>query len=442
MSQGTLFRPNEWMIIGFATIILIGTALLRLPIASTSGASIEWVDALFTAASAVCVTGLTVVDTASTFTLFGEVVIMVLIQIGGLGFMTFGAMIALLLGKKLGLKGRLLIAQSTNALSASGLVRLCILIFGSAFVLQMLGSLLFAVHTMEQAGFLRAWYYGVFLSISAFNNAGFALWPDNMVRYAADPIVNIIVTLLIILGGIGFTVLMDLRQKKKWIALTVQSKMAIVATFVLIVVGTLGIWLLEHGSDRIGYADEAHRWWTAYFHSVSARTAGFNSVVLSEYLMSTQVLLIFLMFIGGSSGGTAGGIKTNTLMVLLFAMASSIKGREHVIAFRRKIAMEAVLRALTVLVASLIVVLFVSFLLTLTEDKNFSFIDLLFEVTSAFSTTGLSLDVTPYLTDFGKCALIVTMFIGRLGPIAIAFALASHRKESDIGYAEEKVLIG
>ena len=434
--------PPQWMIIGFAAIILLGTALLATPLASANGRSIGFLNAIFTATSAVCVTGLTVVDTASTFSMFGEIVLLVLIQLGGLGFMTFGVIVAILLGKRLGLRERMLIQESTKAAHVQGLVRLSLSIFLIAVLFEAIGSLVLTLRLLPDYGLGRAIYYGVFHSISAFNNAGFVLWPDNMIRFAGDPVMNVAIAVLFLSGGLGFTVFVDLYRKRRWRTLSLNSKISLVASGGLVVAGFLVVFGLEL-LNPVAYQTMTwwERAWVAFFQSVTPRSSGFNSIDLTFMMTATQFFLIFLMFIGGSSGSTGGGIKVTTFVVLLVAMYSSIRGREQVHIFERRIPYDIVLRALSVIIISLGAVMFVAFLLTITEPEQ-DFIALLFEATSAFCTVGLSLNLTMELSPAGKAIITATMFLGRLGPLTLAFALAQRRKETKIGYAEEKILIG
>ncbi|WP_309119195.1 TrkH family potassium uptake protein [Paenibacillus sp.] len=434
--------PQQWMVFGFAAIILLGTILLSLPISSTSGESLGLLDSFFMATSAVCVTGLAVFDPGQHLTMFGEIVLLVLVQLGGLGFMTFGVIIAVLLGKRLGLKERTLIQTSTNSNSIQGLVRLSLSIFFIALIVELAGSVILTLRWAPDMGIGIAAYYAVFHSVSAFNNAGFSLWPDGLNRFVGDPVVNVVITFLFIVGGIGFTVLLDLFRKRRWVTLSLHSKIVLISTGCLLVGGFIVVFLLELLNPT---AYEAFTWpervWAAYFQSVTPRTAGFNTMFPSELMTATQFFIIFLMFIGASSGSTGGGIKTNTFVVLLLAVMSSIRGREQVRIFNRNIAYEIVLRALSVILISLGVVMLVAFVLTITE-RNQDFIAILFEATSAFSTVGLSLGITFDLSPAGKLLLSVTMFAGRLGPLTLAYALAKRRRESTIGYPEEKVLIG
>lgn len=443
-NRAIVLSPSQWMILGFAIIISIGTLLLLLPIASQSGKSLGLLNALFTSTSAVCVTGLAVVDTGQFFTHFGQIVIMLLIQIGGLGFMTYGVIIALLLGKKLGLKHRFLIQESTNSATVQGLVRLCLSIFIISFIIEVIGSLVLALHWYSELGFIKAVYFAIFHSISAFNNAGFSLWPDNLIRYIGDPVVNIVITLLIILGGLGFIVILDLIRKRNWRTLALNSKIVFTTSAALIFAGFVVIFITEMLSPAIfSHFTWGERLWAAYFQGVSPRSAGFNTVEIGKMLAASQFFVIILMFVGGASGSTGGGIKINTFTVLLLAVFSHIRGRSEIHIFNRRIASETVLRALSVIIISLGTVLLVAFLLTITENKaKFDFIAILYEATSAFSTTGLTMGITADLTSVGKSIILITMFIGRLGPLTLVYALSKNRKTTKIGYAEERVLIG
>nr|WP_259391377.1 TrkH family potassium uptake protein [Paenibacillus sp. 1011MAR3C5] len=435
-------NPHQWSVIGFAVIIFIGAILLALPSSSTSGKSIGFLDALFTSTSAVCVTGLVVLDTGSDFTLLGQGIILLLIQIGGMGFMVYGVIIALLLGKKIGLRQRVFIQESTKSASIQGLVKLVLSIVVITLSFEAAGAFVLWLRWMPELGVGESAYYAVFHAVSSFNNAGFGLWSDSLVRYVGDPIVNIVISFLFIFGGIGFIVIVDIVKKRRWSLFALHTKIVLLISALLTVGGFILILILELLNPAVfGGLSWSEKLWAAYFQSVTTRTAGFNSVDLGGLLTATQFLMVFLMFVGASSGSTGGGIKTNTLMILLVAMYSSIRGRSQVHIFKRKISHNIVLSALSVILLSLGLVLFVSFLLTITEGGK-EFIDLLFEATSAFGTVGMSVGITPDLTPAGKMIIIFTMFAGRLGPLTLAFALARKLKVSKIGYPEEKILVG
>ncbi len=437
-----VLNPHQWMLIGFGIIIFIGTILLGLPAASSSGESIGFLNALFMSTSAVCVTGLAVIDTGSALSVFGQLVIMVLIQVGGLGFMTFGVIIAIVLGKKLGLKYRLLIQESTKATTIQGLVKLSFSIFLIAFIFEAIAAAILMFRWAGEMGYGKAAYYAVFHAVSAFNNAGFALWSDSLSRFVGDPIINVVISAMFILGGIGFTVIMDVWQKSSWKKLSLHSKVVLLTSTVLSLLGFLFIFILESLNPSFYDLSLSERLWGAYFQGVTPRTAGFNTMDIAGMMAASQFFIIFLMFIGASSGSTGGGIKTNTFVVLILAMYATIRGRSEVHVFNRKIVTDIIMRALTVILASLGIVLMVAFLLTITEHAlQRDFLEILFEVTSAFGTVGLSMGLTPELTSLGKLLIIFTMFVGRLGPLTLAFALAQ-KKTTHIGYAEEKVLIG
>ncbi|WP_336774268.1 TrkH family potassium uptake protein [Paenibacillus sp. MMO-58] len=432
------------IIIGFAVLIFVGTILLALPVSSASGNSIGWIDALFVATSAVCVTGLSVVDVPSTFTTFGELVILVLVQIGGLGFMVFGVLFAILIGKKIGLRERLLIQQSINSYSPQGVVRLAVNIFLIALVIESMAALVLAVRWSGEYGTARAIYYGVFHAISAFNNAGFSLWSDSLMRYVGDPTVNIVITLLFIFGGLGFTVILDLLKKRNWRDLSLHSKIVITTNAILIVSGTVLILSMELlNPETFGFLSWPERLWASYFQAVVTRTAGFNSIDPAAMLPTSQLFMIILMFIGGSSGSTAGGIKTNTFAVLIMSVIAIVRGREDVVIYKRRLVTDFILRALAVIIISLGVVLVCAILLTITErHTDHNFMDILFESTSAFGTVGMTLGLTSKLTFAGKLVIIATMFIGRLGPLTMAYAMTRSSNKQYYRHPEEKLMIG
>lgn len=436
--------PPQLIMLVFFTLIIIGTTLLVLPYSSSTGRSIGLLDALFTATSAICVNGLVVLDTGSVFSTFGQVIIMILIQIGGLGFMTFGVMVAIVLGKRIGLKQRMIIQQTTHSTSAQGLVKLSMYMVLIAFAFEALATIILTLRWQQDVGWGQAAYYALFHSVSAFNNAGFALWSDSLTPFVGDPIVNITIVLLFIIGGLGYIVIVDVFQKRSWKKLSLHSKVVLVGTGTLSLLGFLFIYFLESWNpSTFGQLSESEQVLAAFFQGITPRSSGFNTIDIGSMLAASQFFIIILMFIGAASGGTGGGIKINTLVVLILATIQTFRGGGQIHAFKRKIAGETVMRALAVVMSSLVVVLGVSLLLTISEGMlEEHFLEVLFEATSAFSTTGLSMGLTSELSPVGKVIVAITMFAGRLGPLTLAYALAQKKRTSKIGYAEDHILIG
>ncbi|WP_375540578.1 TrkH family potassium uptake protein [Peribacillus simplex] len=429
---------------GFAALILIGSYLLTLPISTEDGNGLSFLNALFTSTSATCVTGLVVVDTETTFTKFGELVILSLIQVGGLGFMTFATFFFFLLGKRISLKSRLLLQESLNNLSMAGVVRLVkrILIFTA--VIEILGSIILSIRFSFDMPIGKAIYYGVFHSISNFNNAGFDLMGEfrSLTPYAADPIVTLTVAALITLGGIGFIVMNELYEYHDTHRLSVHTKIVLMTSLILTIGGAILIFIFEYGNDKtlqpLSYAGKVL---SSLFQSVTPRTAGSNTLNIPDLTQPTLLLIIFLMFVGASPGSTGGGIKTTTLATLIGTVWSQIKGKEDVVLFRRRIVIETIFKALTVTVIGLSLILTITMLLTITESGR-DFLMILFEATSAFATVGLSMGLTPELSPIGRILIIFTMFAGRLGPLTIAFAIAMRRKPDPLRNPKGKIMIG
>jgi trk system potassium uptake protein TrkH len=436
--------PPKILVLGFATLILIGSFLLTLSIATVDGNGLSFLNALFTATSATCVTGLVVVDTGSTFTKFGQLVILSLIQVGGLGFMTFATFFFFLLGKKISLKDRLLLQESLNNLSIEGIVRLVkrVLIFTA--VIEMVGAIILSIRFAYDMPVGRAIYYGFFHSISNFNNAGFDLMGEfrSLTPYVSDPTVTLTVCALITLGGIGFIVMNEVYEYRDTRRLSVHTKVVLVTSFILTIGGSILIFLFEFGNDKtLQPLSPIGKVLGALFQSVTARTAGANTLNLPDLTESTLFLTIFLMFIGASPGSTGGGIKTTTFATLLGTVWSQIKGKEDVVLFRRRIMIEIIFKALTVTVSGITLVFVITMLLTITEVGK-DFLMILFEATSAFATVGLSMGLTPELSPIGRVLIIFTMFAGRVGPLTVAFAIAMRRKPDPYRYPQGRMMIG
>jgi trk system potassium uptake protein TrkH len=439
-----LLDPPKILVIGFASIIILGAILLTLPVATTNGHGLSLLNALFTATSATCVTGLVVVDTGTTFTLFGQIVILALIQIGGLGFMTFATLFAFLLGKKISLKERMLLQESLNNLSMEGIVRLArrILIFTA--VIEVGGAVLLSIRFSFDMPVGKAIYYGIFHSISNFNNAGFDLMGEfhSLTGYVDDPTVTLTVSALIILGGIGFIVMNELYEYRNSKRFSLHTKIVLVTSSLLVAVGTIGIYLLEYSNpSTLKPLSFSGKILGSLFQSVTARTAGANTLNIGELTQSSLLLIILLMFIGASPGSTGGGIKTTTFTTLLGAVWSQIRGKEDVIFYRQRIGYETIYKALTVTFSGLFLVALMTLILTISEHGQ-DFLAIIFEVTSAFATVGLSMGLTPELTPIGKGLIIFTMFAGRVGPLTIAYAITIRRKPDAFRYPKGKITIG
>lgn len=436
--------PPQQITLVFLFLIFLGTFLLILPISSAGEASVSWLDAFFTATSAVCVNGLTVVDISSSFSTFGQIVIMILIQIGGLGFMTFGVVVAILFGKRISLKERLVIQQSTQSQTGQGLIKLSLSIFFIAFAFEIIATLILTIRWMKDLSFGQALYYAIFHSVSAFNNAGFSLWPNSLAVYYNDPIVYLTVMALFISGGLGFIVIVEIFKKRKWRKFSLHTKIVLLSTPILLFSGFVLILLLESWNKAtFGALTWQERIGAALFHSATARSAGFHTIDISNMLSTSQLILIILMFIGAASGSTGGGIKVNTFVVLMLATINTFRGGGPIHAFHRRIGTDTVMRALAVAISSIACILFVALLLSITEGLlEDHFLEVLFEATSAFSTTGLSMGLTSELSPLGKVIVAITMFIGRLGPLTLAYALAKKKKTTKVHYPEDHILIG
>lgn len=435
--------PPQILVLGFAAIIFIGTMLLMLPISTTTGEPLGFTDALFTSTSATCVTGLVVVDTGTTFSSFGEVVIMLLIQIGGLGFMTMATLFALVLKRRISLKDRLILQEAMNQSSMEGIVRLIRRVLLYSLVIEACGAVLLSVRWAFDMPLGRAIYYGVFHAVTMFNNAGFDLFGDfrSLTGYVYDPVVNFVVMFLIVSGGIGFIVLSDLIDYRKQRRLSLHSKVVLTMTAALLAVGFIVILIFEFTNPRtLGSLNWGGKFFGALFQSVTPRTAGANTIDITGLRQATQFFIVILMFIGASPGSTGGGIKTTTFTIMVGAVIAMMRGREDIVMFRYRLAQERVLKALTIALLALLLVLTVSMILSTTEEGDF--LEILFETTSAFGTVGLSMGLTPDLTVFGKIMISLTMFAGRLGPLTLAYALGPKKGKELYRHPEGKMIIG
>lgn len=430
--------------LGFFIVIFIGAILLSLPISSESGESTNFLDALFTSTSAVCVTGLVTLDTGTYWNEFGQVVIMLLIEIGGLGFMSFATFIAVLLGKKITLRDRLLMQEAMNTFNIQGLVKMVKYVLSFTFAVQFFGALLLSTQFIPRFGIGKGIYFSVFHSISAFCNAGFDLFGgfSSVTSYSSNAVVLLTISSLIIIGGLGFTVWMELYNYRGIKKLSVHSKVVLLITTVLIIGGTILMYLFEmHNPETMGKMGVGDKILNSYFASVSPRTAGFNSVSTDGMTNAGKFLTIILMFIGGSPGSTAGGLKTATFGVIILTVISVIRGREDTQVFGRRFSKDLVYKSFALLIIGMSLVIGVTLILSIT-DPNESFVNLMYEATSAFGTVGLTTGVTQRLSTAGKIIIIITMYCGRVGPMTVALAFLRNKKKQTHKYPEGKILIG
>ncbi len=447
------FTTTRIIALGFLGAILVGTVLLMLPISTVASETTSPVDALFTATTSVCVTGLVTVPTFSHWTIFGQIVIALLAQIGGLGVITFTMLFLLALRKRIGLKQRLLIQDAYNLDTLQGLVKLVMRIVRGTLIVEGVGALFYMMVFVPEFGPIGIWK-SIFNSVSAFCNAGMdVLGPNSLESYVGNPLINITTMVLIVLGGIGFPVwwnVIDMTRnwKKDYINrrqalhhLRLHTKLVIWMTVVLIFAGALMVFILEFDNPgTLGNLSLGEKIQAAFFQSVTTRTAGFATIPQSELTKGTALICCILMFIGGSPSGTAGGVKTTTVAILLITVYSIIRERRETEMFGRKVSDNVVRRALAIFMVSLLVML--SAVITLSVVQPGSFLDCLYETVSAIATVGLTRDFTASMNVFGKIIIIVTMYIGRIGPISLALFFNSRRFVNLKTYPEENVSVG
>jgi len=433
-------NPAQTTLISFLMVILVGAILLMLPHASATPKPVGFINALFTSTSAVCVTGLVVVDTAKQFSLFGQFVIMLLIQCGGLGIMILTSFTAFLIGSRVSLEDRLTISYMLNENDMSQISKALYRIIFLTFLIEAVGALILFFSFSEHFGFgWKPVFYGVFHAVSAFCNAGFSVFAGNLEDFKSNTVINFTICGLIILGGLSFIVITNLAQNlmtrfKNFIhakkvrvqRLTLNTRIVVIVTVVLIVGGMLVIYALEHQSQLLNL-DIKTQYLAAFFQSVTLRTAGFNTIDMTVLRTPTYLVMTLLMFIGGASGSTAGGIKVNVFGIIYGYIKSIIKGSSDVVVFKNTIARRQVSRALLIVFLAISAVFVAVFMMSLVEDADL--VKIVFEVTSAFGTVGLTAGITPTLTVFGKLILIGMMYLGRLGPLTVIAALAVYKKD-------------
>ena len=437
--------PSKALVLGFAAIIAVGTLLLRLPIASATGEPLSFVDALFTATSALCVTGLTVVDTGTTFSLFGHIVILIFLQVGGVGFVTMVVVISVVIGRRVGLRERLLLQEALGHIKFQGMVRLALYILGVALLAETVGFLLLWSRWQADLGIGRGAWFAIFHSVSAFVNAGFDLFgqegQSSLQGYRGDVLVNVVIAGLIFLGSLGVPVLNELINWRRTRRFTLHTLLVLSMSGLLFFGGGVLLLLTElNAASLMAQLPWGERILVSFFHSASARTGGFSTVALVEMGDSVWFVLMMLMFIGASTASMGGGVKVNVLGALVFTVWSVGRGREEGEAFGRTIPRETIYKALAVVIGAVVFVMLMTIALTISEQLDP--LHLMFEVISAFGTVGYSLGVTPHLSPIGKVVVIVTMFVGRLGPLTLIAALARMPTAQHVRYPEEKIMIG
>jgi trk system potassium uptake protein TrkH len=439
-------HPARILVIGFAALIAAGGLLLCLPAASASGVSIGPLAAFFTATSATCVTGLTVIVPGEDLSLFGQLVMLFLIQAGGLGFMTLGTLLFAVLRRRMSLNEQLTLQESLNEDRAQGISQLALSVVRLTFIIELAGAALFACRLVPAYGWGRGLYLSLFHAVSAFCNAGFDLFgADSLIPFAEDALVNATVMLLIILGGLGFTVLLELLHLRRHRRLSLHSRLALAATGGLLVFGFLFFLLVEWNNPAtLGALSPGGRVMGAAFQSVTCRTAGFNTIPQAPLTAPSKLMSCILMFIGACPGSTGGGVKATTTAVVMLLLISTVKGDEDPRLFRHRLGLNLVRRALAIVVISVLLVLAVTMALCLLESDTIPFLDLLYETISAFGTVGLGLGNTPGLSAVSKLCLMATMFAGRLGPMTLMLAIARRQARTGRGpkFPEGRIMVG
>ncbi|HSK08227.1 MAG TPA: TrkH family potassium uptake protein [Vicinamibacterales bacterium] len=439
--------PAQLLTLSILGLILLGTLLLALPASGGAGGRLALVDAAFTSTSAVCVTGLIVRDTPTDLSLFGQFVVLLLIQLGGLGYMVLTTVVAVAIGRHLTIHERLTLQEALNTQSLEGLARFALTVFKLTLVFELTGAALLAARWTTEFGWGRAAYLGVFHAVSAFNNAGFSLFSDSLMRCRGDWLVNAVVAALVVFGGVGFTVLAELRRMRRGSSLSVHARLVLVLSGVLVAGATGMILLLEGGNPAtLGGLPAGERVLAALFQAITPRTAGFNTLDVGAMAPATLFLLMILMFIGAAPGGTGGGVKVTTFGITVAALWATVRGRADATVFRRRISAEVVGRAFFISLIAFLALNTVAGLLLMVEGR--ALLPTLFETTSAFGTVGLSMgeggpvSLAGHFSPAGKLLLMVMMLMGRVGPLTLAVALARGAPPPRVRYPEGKVLIG
>ncbi|OSO87046.1 ATPase [Cylindrospermopsis raciborskii CENA303] len=436
--------------LGFMAVILCGTILLMMPFSTSNGTWNDPIVALFTSTSAVCVTGLSVVDPGTYFSFWGQLLILLLVQIGGLGYMTTTTFLILLIGKRFDLRQKVAIQQALDRPGMSGSSQIIRSIIATTIIFEITGIFLLLPAFVPDHGWSYGMWLAIFHSINSFNNAGFSLFKDNLIGYQTSLLVVFTVTGLIIFGGIGYQVILDmylwlrdrLKRKTTFMAFSLDFKVAVSTTLLLLVVGTVAFFLIEiRNPETFGKFRFSDQLLLAWFQSVTPRTAGFNTIDIGKMSDAGLFITIALMFIGASPGGTGGGIKTTTLRVLTSCTKAILQGKEEVWLYERKIAINLILKAIGVVFGSLATVLSATVLISLTDPK-LEFIQILFEVVSAFGTVGLSTGITGSISTAAKIVIIVTMYIGRVGVLLSMSAILGDPRPSRVHYPEGNLLVG
>ena len=439
------FSPYMTILLSFMVVTILGGILLSLPISMRDGKSVKLIDGFFIATSAICVTGLSSIDIGSVYNIFGQMVILVLIQLGGLGVITFTSVIIIMISKKIGYYTKKIVQEDINIDTTFKIEEYVKKVIFSVIIIEFIGTVILFFEFIKKFGFLKAVYYSFFHSVSAFCNAGFSLFSDNLYGFKNSFIINMTIPLLIFLGGIGFSTILNcynvLRKKEK--RLTSTTKLSIKISIFLVIIGMIAMLILEYSNkSTIGNLSFGQKLEASFFQCVTTRTAGFNTISILGLKRSTSLLFVILMFIGASPGSTGGGIKTTTIGLIILGTLATLKNKDTIEYDKRSVSWRIYSKAITVLFISLIYTTICVFLLILFE-RNKNLLDLVFEVFSAFGTVGLSRNLTPSLADISKFILIVTMFVGRVGPLTIALALSkSNLKKGRYTYPQENILIG
>ena len=436
--------PYTIILISFIIIILIGGFLLSLPVAIENGQKTNLLEGMFTATSAVCVTGLTVNDVSAVYNLFGKTIILILIQLGGIGIITFSTVVVTMISKKVGYFTKKLIQEDINANTTFEIQKFVKKVLITVFTIEIIGAVILFFKFVKMFDYKTAAYYAIFHSISAFCNAGFALFSNNLSDFKNSIVINTVIPVLIFLGGIGFAAILNLYQYffKKDKRLTTTTRIAVKMSIFLIIFGTVMTFILEYSNSKtLGTLPFFEKLGAAFFQSITTRTAGFNTISIAELREPTVFLFVVLMFIGASPGSTGGGIKTTTAGLILFGIVTTIKNKENLEYNKRRISWKIYNKAMVIVFISIMYLIVILFLLIWLE--NVKVIELGFELVSAFGTVGLSRDLTPRLSDISKLLIMITMFVGRVGPLTITLALSKEKNpKGRYIYPKEDILIG